>query len=44
MSRNYVGEYCTSLDMAGASITLVKLDDEIESLLADPAEIPIRTF
>lgn len=42
--RSYVGEYCTSLDMAGASITLVKLDDEIKSLLAAPAEIPIRTF
>ena len=44
VGRNYVGEYCTSLDMAGASITLVKLDDEIESLLMDPAEIPIRVF
>jgi dihydroxyacetone kinase-like protein len=30
--------------MAGASITLVKLDEEIESLLAAPAEIPIRVF
>jgi dihydroxyacetone kinase-like protein len=44
VGRSYVGEYCTSLDMAGASITLVKLDDEIESLLNDPAEIPIRVF
>ena len=44
IARNYVGEYCTSLDMAGASITLVKLDDEIEQLLAAPAEIAIRTF
>ncbi|MDE8670745.1 dihydroxyacetone kinase subunit DhaK [Pseudarthrobacter sp. H3Y2-7] len=44
VGRSYVGEYCTSLDMAGASITLVKLDDEIESLLRDPAEIPIRVF
>ena len=44
VGRSYVGEYCTSLDMAGASITLVKLDDEIESLLTDPAEIPIRVF
>ena len=44
VARNYVGEYCTSLDMAGASITLVKLDDEIEQLLAAPAEIAIRTF
>ncbi|QHC65883.1 dihydroxyacetone kinase subunit DhaK [Rathayibacter sp. VKM Ac-2759] len=42
--RSYVGEYCTSLDMAGASITLVKLDDEIKELLAAPAEIAIRTF
>lgn len=44
IGRNYVGEYCTSLDMAGASLTLVKLDDEIEELLAAPAEIAIRTF
>jgi dihydroxyacetone kinase-like protein len=42
--RNYVGEYCTSLDMAGASITLSRLDDEIAGLLAAPAEIAIRTF
>ncbi|WNI17508.1 dihydroxyacetone kinase subunit DhaK [Actinacidiphila sp. ITFR-21] len=42
--RSYVGEYCTSLDMAGASITLVRLDDEISQLLADPAEIPVRVF
>jgi dihydroxyacetone kinase-like protein len=42
--RNYVGEYCTSLDMAGMSITLVKLDDEIEELLAAPAEIGVRIF
>jgi phosphoenolpyruvate---glycerone phosphotransferase subunit DhaK len=42
--RNYVGEYCTSLDMAGASITLSRLDDEISGLLAAPAEIAIRTF
>jgi phosphoenolpyruvate---glycerone phosphotransferase subunit DhaK len=42
--RNYVGEYCTSLDMAGASISLSRLDDEIADLLAAPAEIAIRTF
>ena len=42
--RNYVGEYCTSLDMAGASITLSRLDDEVAGLLAAPAEIAIRTF
>ncbi len=42
--RNYVGEYCTSLEMAGASLTLLKLDAELEDLLAAPAEIPIRVF
>ncbi|GAA1899137.1 dihydroxyacetone kinase subunit DhaK [Asanoa iriomotensis] len=42
--RNYVGEYCTSLDMAGASLTLVKLDDEIVNGLEAPAETAIRTF
>jgi len=44
VGRSYVNEYCTSLDMAGASITLVKLDDEIEELLGAPAEVPIRVF
>jgi dihydroxyacetone kinase-like protein len=44
VARSYVNEYCTSLDMAGASLTLVKLDDEIEELLAAPAEIPNRVF
>jgi dihydroxyacetone kinase-like protein len=42
--RNYVGEYCTSLDMAGCSITLSRLDDETDDLLGAPAEIAIRTF
>ncbi|WP_029289875.1 dihydroxyacetone kinase subunit DhaK [Cellulomonas sp. HZM] len=42
--RSYVGEYCTSLDMAGASLTLVKMDDEIARLLEAPAEIAIRVF
>jgi dihydroxyacetone kinase-like protein len=42
--RNYVGEYCTSLDMAGASLTLSRLDPEIDELLGAPAEIAIRVF
>jgi dihydroxyacetone kinase-like protein len=42
--RNYVGEYCTSLEMAGCSLTLVKLNPELEDLLAAPAEIAIRVF
>jgi len=42
--RSYVNEYCTSLDMAGASLTLVRLDDEITELLSAPATIPNRVF
>jgi len=44
VGRSYVGEYCTSLDMAGASLTLVKLDDEIERLLQAPADVAMRIF
>ena len=44
VQRNYVGEYCTSLDMAGASLTLVKLDDELTKLLEAPAEVAVRIF
>lgn len=44
VGRSYVGNYCTSLDMAGASITLVRLDDEIINLLDAPASIAYRVF
>jgi dihydroxyacetone kinase-like protein len=42
--RNYIGEYCTSLEMAGASLTLLRLDGDLEKLLAAPAEIAVRVF
>lgn len=42
--RSYVGEYCTSLEMAGLSITLCKVDAALKGLLTAPAEIPIRVF
>jgi D-erythrulose 4-kinase len=35
-----VGEFCTSFDMAGASLTLMWLDDELESLWSAPADTP----
>jgi dihydroxyacetone kinase-like protein len=44
VARNYVGEYCTSLEMAGASLTMLKLDGELEKLLAAPAECACRIF
>jgi dihydroxyacetone kinase len=33
-----VGEFCTSFDMAGASLTLLWLNDELEQLWTDPAD------
>jgi phosphoenolpyruvate---glycerone phosphotransferase subunit DhaK len=44
VTRSYVNEYCTSLDMAGASVTLVRLDDEITAAPAAPAEVAVRVF
>lgn len=38
--RAYVGEYATSMEMAGASITLFRLDDELAGLLDHPAHTP----
>jgi dihydroxyacetone kinase-like protein len=38
--RAYVGEYATSMEMAGASLTLFKLDDELAGLLDHPAQTP----
>lgn len=38
--RPYVGEYATSLEMAGASITLMRLDDDLAALLDAPASSP----
>jgi dihydroxyacetone kinase-like protein len=40
-SRSYVGEYVTSLEMAGASVTLMRLDDELLELLDAPAFCPM---
>ena len=44
IGRSYVGDYTTSLNAAGASITLLKLDDEIERLLDAPAEAAVHIF
>lgn len=38
--QTFVGEYMTSLEMAGCSVTLLKLDDELKSLLQAPSEAP----
>jgi len=38
--RAYVGEFATSMEMGGASLSLLKLDDELIPLLDAPAESP----
>lgn len=38
--RTFVGEFMTSLEMAGFSVTILKLDDELKQLLDAPADTP----
>ena len=38
--RNYIGEYATSLEMAGMSISLLKLDDQLKGLIDFNAYTP----
>ncbi|WP_100489340.1 dihydroxyacetone kinase subunit DhaK [Sporolactobacillus pectinivorans] len=38
--QTFVGEFMTSLEMAGMSLTVLKLDDELKSLLDDSADTP----
>ncbi len=40
IERRYVGEYATSLEMAGASVSVMRLDDDTSALLAAPARSP----
>ncbi len=39
--RSHVGEYVTSLEMGGASISIMKLDDELTRWLDHPADTPM---
>jgi dihydroxyacetone kinase-like protein len=36
----YIGEFATSMEMTGASISFLKLDGELKALLAKPAHSP----
>lgn len=38
--ETFVGNYMTSLEMVGCSVTLLKLDEELKELLAAPANTP----
>ena len=38
--KTFVGNYMTAIEMAGCSLTLMKLDDELKALLDAPADTP----
>jgi dihydroxyacetone kinase-like protein len=38
--RSYVGEYMTSLEMAGAALSVLRLDAELKSLIDAKADTP----
>lgn len=38
--QSFVGDYMTSLEMSGASITVMQLDDELKTLLQVPSDAP----
>lgn len=39
--HKFVGEYATSLEMAGASVSLMRLDSELDAMLAMPMRTPM---
>jgi phosphoenolpyruvate---glycerone phosphotransferase subunit DhaK len=44
IERQLIGDYITSLEMAGCSITLLKLDDELTRLWDAPVDTPALRF
>ena len=40
IAHAFVGEYATSLEMAGASVSICHLDDELSELITQPADSP----
>jgi phosphoenolpyruvate---glycerone phosphotransferase subunit DhaK len=40
IARSLVGSYITSLDMAGTSVTLLRVDDDLLSLWDAPVRTP----
>ena len=44
VARSLVGNYCTSLEMQGCSITLTRLDDELKRLWEAPVRTPAMAW
>ena len=42
--KTFVGEYATSLEMAGCSISLLKLDEELKHFINKPAKSPFFQY
>ena len=42
--RTIVGNFMTSIDMAGASITVLRVDEELKSLIDYPVSTPALTW
>ena len=40
VSRIFAGNFMTSLEMSGCSLSLLRMDDEMKSLLDDPCDAP----
>ena len=40
ITKSYVGRYATSMEMAGMSITVFKLDSELNKYLLTPSHCP----
>jgi dihydroxyacetone kinase-like protein len=43
LHSTYVGEFATSMEMTGMSISVIKLDDELKPLLDKPCDTPFFT-
>lgn len=41
IEANWIGHYCTSLDMVGASISIMELDEELTGLLHHPCDTAV---
>lgn len=39
----HIGEFATSMEMAGLSLTILRIDDELKELLSSPASTPFYT-
>lgn len=43
IARTYIGEFATSLEMAGASISIIRVDDELLGYINTPVHTPFFT-